>query len=214
MSLPLRKLIDLAPRKPPVSAVRPFTPKDLQGLLPGLPEGAITEISGVRSSGRTTLFHAALAAATAAGELCAVVDGSDSFDPASAAEAGVRLERLLWVQCHHDVRDTLKATDLILHGGGFRLLVLDLCDLPAAELRRVPPAWWHRLRLSVENTTGVLLVASEAPVMRQAAAVQLELSGAQADWPGTLLDGVDLRVRLRKPVQSAGAPAMLRARAI
>ena len=213
MSLPLRKLIDLAPRKPPVSAVCPFTPKDLRGLLPGLPEGAITEMSGVRSSGRTTMLQASLAAATGMGELCAVVDGSDAFDPASATSAGVRLERLLWVQCHHDVKDTLQAADMILHGGGFRLVVLDLCDLPLVELQRVPVAWWHRLRLSVENTPGVLLVASTVPVLRQAAAMQVELAGAQAHWPGTLLGGVDMQVRLRKPVQSAGA-ATLRARAI
>jgi len=213
MSLPVRKPIDLALRKPPVSAVCPFTPKDLQGLLPGFPEGAITEISGVRSSGRTTLFHAGLAAATAAGELCAVVDGSDSFHPASAADAGVCLERLLWVQCHHDVQDTLKAADLILHGGGFRLVILDLCDLPLIELQRVPTAWWHRLRLSVENTPGVLLVASTTPMLRQAAAVQVELNASRAHWPGTLLNSVDLSVRLRKPVQSAAA-ATLRARAI
>ena len=214
MSLPVRKLIDLAPRKPVVSAVCPFTPKDLRGLLPGLPEGAITEMSGARSSGRTTMFHASLAAATGAGEMCAVVDGSDAFDPASAAAAGVRLERLLWVQCHHDVQDTLKAADLILHGGGFRLVVVDLCDLPVVELQRVPVAWWHRLRLSVESTPGVLLVATATPMLRQAAAVQVELSGPRAEWPGTLLTGVDLRVRVRKPVHSAGAGATLRARAI
>lgn len=214
MSLPLRKLVDLAPRKLPVSAAAPFTPPDLRPLLPGFPEGAITEISGLRSSGRTTLFHAALAQATAAGELCAVVDGSDSFDPASAEAAGVHLHRVLWVQCHHDIQDTLKSADLILHGGGFRMLVIDLCDLPANELQRVPPAWWHRLRLSVESTTGVVLVASAAPLLRQAAVTQLELSGARAHWPGTLLGGVDLRVNLRKPVHSAAAPALLRARAI
>lgn len=214
MSLPARKLIDLALRKPPVSAVCPFTPKDLHGLLPGLPEGAITEINGVRSSGRTTLFQASLAAATAGGELCAVVDGGDAFDPLSATMAGVHLERLLWVRCHHDVQDTLKAADLILHAGGFRLVVLDLCDLPLIELQRVPPAWWHRLRLSVENTPSVLLVASTTPVMRQAAAVQVELSQSRAHWPGTLLNGVDLRVQLRKPMQSATAHATLRARAI
>jgi hypothetical protein len=214
MSLPVRKLVDLAQRMPPVSAVCPFTPKDLQSLLPGLPGGAITEISGVRSSGRTTLFQASLAAATAAGELCAVVDGSDAFDPSSSAAAGVRLERLLWVQCHHDVQDTLKAADLILHGGGFRLVVLDLCDLPLIELQRVPTAWWHRLRLSVEKTPGVLLVASTTPMLRQAAAVQVELSGSQAHWPGTLLNSVDLSVRLRKPVQSALTSTTLRARAI
>ena len=214
MSLPLWKLIDLASPRPLVSTVCPFTPKDLRGVLPGFPEGAITEISGVRSSGRTTMLQASLAAATGLGELCAVVDGSDAFDPSSAAVAGVRLERLLWVQCHHDVQDTLKAADLILHGGGFRLVVLDLCDLPPVELQRVPPAWWHRLRLSVEKTPGVLLVTSTAPLLRQAAAMQVELAGAQAQWPGTLLASVDLRVRLRKPVQAAGAAATLRARAV
>jgi hypothetical protein len=183
-------------------------------MLPGLPEGAITEVSGVRSAGRTTFYHAALAAATGCGELCAVIDGSDAFDPASAAGGGVRLERLLWVQCHQDVQDTLKAADLILHGGGFRLVVLDLCDLAPVELQRVPAAWWHRLRLSVENTAAAVLVVSSAPVLRQAAAVQVELSGMQAQWPGTLLQGASFDVRLRKPVQPAQTAGKLRARAI
>ena len=61
----------------------------------------------------------------------------------------------------------LETCDLILHGGGFRMLILDLCDLPQAELQRVPPAWWHRLRLSVENTTGVVLAASASDVGEQ-----------------------------------------------
>jgi hypothetical protein len=211
VSLPVRKLIDLVPRKPPASAVSPYTPGGLRPLLAGWPEGAITEISGARSSGRTALFHASLAAATAAGELCALVDGADSFDPASAEAAGVQLHRLLWVQCHHDVQDTLKSADLILHGGGFRLMVLDLCDLPPAELQRVPLAWWHRLRLAVESTPSVLLAATAAPLLRQAAAMQLELAGAKGQWPGTLLAGADLHARLRKPVHAAGAAIALRA---
>jgi len=67
MSLPLRKLIDLASPRPLVSTVCPFTPKDLRGVLPGFPEGAITEISGGRSSGRATVLHAPLAAGPGAG---------------------------------------------------------------------------------------------------------------------------------------------------
>ena len=43
---------------------------------------------------------AALAGATRRQEVCALVDASDSFDPASAATAGVDLERLLWVRCN------------------------------------------------------------------------------------------------------------------
>src|SRR5438309_720649 len=42
---------------------------------------------------------AALARATQRGEVCALVDVSDAFDPASAAAAGIEMSRLLWVRC-------------------------------------------------------------------------------------------------------------------
>src|SRR5208282_990130 len=41
----------------------------------------------------------ALARATERGEVCALVDASDAFDPASAAAAGTEMSRLLWVRC-------------------------------------------------------------------------------------------------------------------
>ena len=41
----------------------------------------------------------ALARATQRGEVCALVDASDAFDPASAAAAGMEMSRLLWVRC-------------------------------------------------------------------------------------------------------------------
>src|SRR5579859_1504024 len=71
----------------------------IDALTGGLPRGCLTEIYGPASSGRTTLLLAALAAATRRGEFCAVVDASDALDPQSASEAGVTLERLLWVRC-------------------------------------------------------------------------------------------------------------------
>jgi hypothetical protein len=40
-----------------------------------------------------------LARATQRGEVCALVDASDAFDPASAAAAGMEMSRLLWVRC-------------------------------------------------------------------------------------------------------------------
>ena len=71
----------------------------LDALTGGLPRGALSEIAGPASSGRTGVMLAALAQATRRQEVCALVDASDSFDPASAAAAGVDLERLLWVRC-------------------------------------------------------------------------------------------------------------------
>jgi hypothetical protein len=67
----------------------------LQG---GLPRGQLSEITGPRSSGRTTLLLQLMAAATGRGEIGALVDTFDRFDVASAAAAGIELERLLWIR--------------------------------------------------------------------------------------------------------------------
>jgi len=205
VSLPVRKLADLIPRKPAAAALCPYTPAG----LPDLPEGAITEIYGPRSSGRATLLHAALAAATNAGELCALIDAADAFDPCSASHAGVHLNRLLWVRSHHDAHDALKAADLVLHAGGFKLIALDLCG---ADTQRIPISWWRRLRLAVENTSSILLVTTGAPLLRQAATIQIALETHRALWSGTLFEGADIAARQRKPMQIAPAPTILHAR--
>ncbi len=72
---------------------------ELDALTGGLPRGCLTEICGPASSGRTTVMLAALAAATRRGEYCALIDASDALDPQSIADAGVDLDRLLWVRC-------------------------------------------------------------------------------------------------------------------
>jgi len=74
----------------------------INALTGGWPRGCLTEICGPASSGRTTLLLAALAAATRRGEFCVLVDASDALDPRSAADAGVDLDRLLWVRCGED----------------------------------------------------------------------------------------------------------------
>jgi hypothetical protein len=68
----------------------------LQG---GLPVGAISEVTGAVSSGRTSLGLTFVARRTAEGRVCAWVDASDAFDPESAAANGVALRQLLWVRC-------------------------------------------------------------------------------------------------------------------
>ncbi len=71
----------------------------LDSLTGGLARGCLTEICGTASSGRTSVLLLALARATQRGEVCALVDASDAFDPASAAAAGMEMSRLLWVRC-------------------------------------------------------------------------------------------------------------------
>jgi len=71
----------------------------LDSLTGGLARGCLTEICGAASSGRTSVLLFALARATERGEVCALVDADDTFDPASAAAAGMEMSRLLWVRC-------------------------------------------------------------------------------------------------------------------
>lgn len=65
----------------------------------GVPLGAITELSGSGSSGRTTAAMQLAASALRDGRVCAWVDAADGFDPASSEANGVHLASLLWVRC-------------------------------------------------------------------------------------------------------------------
>jgi recombination protein RecA len=71
----------------------------VDALIQGLPHGALTEIYGPASSGRTTLALSFLAEMTRQQQVCSIVDASDSFDPESLAAAGAHLNRLLWIRC-------------------------------------------------------------------------------------------------------------------
>src|SRR6202140_989539 len=87
--------LDVRPAPEMVSSGIP----QLDSLTGGLARGCLTEICGSASSGRTSIMLCALARATQRGEVCALVDTSDAFDPASAAAAGIEMNRLLWVRC-------------------------------------------------------------------------------------------------------------------
>src|SRR5439155_6933508 len=98
-----------------------------------------------------------LAEATASGEACALVDGNDAFDPKSAAAAGLELNRLLCVRCHK-LDQVLKSTDLLLQGGGFGRVVMDMTGLPLPHVRSIPLASWFRFQRTIEKTPTVLVV--------------------------------------------------------
>jgi recombination protein RecA len=175
----------------------PFAIAALDELTGGLPRGALTEIAGPASSGRTGVMHVALAAATRRGEVCALVDASDSFDPASAASAGVDLGRLLWVRCNSAqpakprglqpgasrfafsgaLEQVLKVTDLLLQAGGFGMVILDLGDIPAESVSRIPLTSWFRFRRAVEPTPTVLLLIEQEPCAKTCASLVLRMRG-------------------------------------
>lgn len=188
----------------------------LDALTGGFPRGAISEILGPESSGRTTLLHALLAAATARSEICAYVDTDDSFDPVSAAASGVALSQLVWIRCGHNAGRALKAADSLLHAGGFGVIALDLCQVPARIWNRIPISYWYRFRRAIENTPTILAIAEKEPIAKSCASLILDLERKKTLWTGapgfSLLRGVEIEAASRKPVRSA--TAQLEAKAI
>jgi energy-coupling factor transporter ATP-binding protein EcfA2 len=238
----------------------------LDQLSGGIPRGALTEICGPASSGRTSVLLSLMARMTQANEVCALVDASDSFDPHSAAAAGVELKRVLWVRCSENlvirrsgdrvignipgseqinrspdqqitrfpvdtyarrreqmsrVEQALKATDLLLQGGGFGLVVVDLAGIAPATARRVPLTSWFRFRRAVENTATALVVLEQEPYAKTCASVVIQLSAISSQLSvnrptrqpthTSLLGGLEIRAEVvrdrqqRKPVRSAEA---------
>ena len=164
----------------------------------GLPRGCLTEIFGPPSSGRATLLASILAQVTARQEVCALVDAEDQFDPASAAAAGVELKRLLWVRCKQNAEHALRAVDLLVQGGGFGVVALDMGDTPAAAARRISLASWFRLRRAVEHTPTVLLAITRQPTAGTCASLTLECEREKVEWSGVraasrLLRGMRVR---------------------
>jgi recombination protein RecA len=203
-------------RERPAAEVMSTGIPEVDRITGGIPRGAITEILGPASSGRTSLLHSVMAASTSRQEVCALVDSSDSFDTASAANAGSDFDQLLWIRCASNVEHAIKATDLLLQSGGFGLVALDLGDIPAAQSRRIQLSWWFRFRRAIESTPTAMLVISRDPNARSCASLVLEMNRESVLWSrpltsieleeralptcANLLGGFRLHVERCKPV--------------
>lgn len=175
----------------------------------GLPVGAISEITGPLSSGRTSLALSFLAGQTSQDRVCAWVDAHDVLDAESAAACGVSLRQLLWVRCravpalkaraHPDftrMDQALRATDLLMQTAGFSAIVLDLGSIAPEHGVRIPLATWFRFRQAADRTRCSLLVLAEEPLAQSSAAVVLECGmKEQVDAGGAVLRGCTYQVR-------------------
>jgi recombination protein RecA len=181
----------------------------LDTVIEGFPRGAISEIIGPASSGKTTLTHSLLSVSSSHSEVCAYVDTDDSFDPVTAAAAGVGLSQLLWIRCGHNADHALKATDYLLHAGGFGVVVLDLCQVQPRIANRIPISYWYRFRRAIENTPTILALIENEPLAKSCASLMLEMRCQKTAWRGApgfqLLRGVELEALFRKPVRPATA---------
>jgi hypothetical protein len=111
---------------------------------------------------------------------------------------------MLWVQCGRQLEIALKAADMVLHNGGFGLVVLDLCNVTPGALYRVPISYWYRMRRAVEHTPSVLVILGRQSIARSCAARQFGLDGPRVEWRGQNPFQTILRLRSdaysKKPV--------------
>src|ERR1700693_174483 len=187
----------------------------LDALIDGFPRGAISEILGPESSGRTTLIHSLLSAATSKLEICAYFDTDDAFDPVPAAAAGVALSQLVWIRCGHNAGHALKAADYLLHAGGFGVVVLHLCQVSPRIANRIPISYWYRFRRAIENPPAILALLQNEPMAKSCASLMLETKRKKTAWIGQpgfeLLREVELEAVPRKPVRPVTANFKARA---
>lgn len=179
--------------RPCISTGVPVLDEQLAG---GWPKGHLSEVTGPASSGRTSVVMATMAQVTQQGGVVALVDVADRFDPASAAAAGVDLDRLLWVRGPNvswsptlrtvgdlAVQRGLRAFDLIVRAGGFAVVAMDVTDVPARHLRTLPAATWFRLGHVLEGRDTVGLLMGAQPLGRSPGGVSLSLR-ARSEWTG------------------------------
>jgi hypothetical protein len=188
-------------------AVAPTDVAALDAVLHGgLPRGELSEISGGRSSGRTTLLLQVIAAATRRGDIAALIDSFDRLDVASAIAAGIDLDHLLWVRGNASsppdraIEGALKALGLVLLSGGFSIAAIDLADAPPSALHRLPFTTWMRVQRTIEGSETACLLVGSHPIGRSAGGLTLTLDGVSR-WTGSAnrLAGLDAVVRVVSP---------------
>ena len=179
----------------------------------GFPRGQLSELVGPRSSGRTSLLLQMLAAATARGELVALVDALDVFDAASASAAGIDLARLLWIRGHavsnpglcrdlnaRAIDQAVKALTLVLSAGNFGLVALDVAEAPRDAIRRLPFTTWLRLQRLIEGSHTTCVLVGAEPMARSSAGLTLQLG----QRPSALEKRREQHCEQREGVSAAG----------
>ena len=67
----------------------------------------------------------------------------------------------------------MRATDLLLQGGGFSALVLDFGGIAPEHAARVPLATWFRYRAAAERTQASILLLTQHPCAKSSAGLVL-----------------------------------------
>ena len=165
-----------------------------QLLQGGLPMGAISELTGSFSSGKTSVLFTLLSRATSEHLRVAYIDTFNTFDPCCARTAGIRLQQLLWIRFQRGsvsnrIKKSLKAADILARSQDFGVIVLDLETAsdrtPEAVIQKVPFHCWFRIKKVLHQKKVAFLLLSNSSSAGSAANTVLALDRSSVRWRST-----------------------------
>ena len=92
----------------------------------------------------------------------------------------------------------LRATDMLLQGGGFSAIVLDLGSTPAELAWRIPLATWFRFRAACEHGGVSLLLLTQHPCARSSAELVVRMEPGSLEADGKVMTGVQYHAAVER----------------
>jgi len=80
------------------------------------------------------------------------------------------------------LEQALKTTDLLLHSGGWGVVVLDLGGICWVDARRINLSMWFRFRRAIENTPTILVLLGEESSAKSCASLVLRCQRRADNW--------------------------------
>jgi hypothetical protein len=104
-------------------------------------------------------------------------DGGPKFTGVRAVSGpGTFMERV--------IDRAIKALNLVVQSGVCTLVVIDLIDLPATALRRLPASTWFRIERAIEGSDTAVLILAAQPIARSAGGRSIALGESRVIWKG------------------------------
>ena len=88
--------------------------------------------------------------------------------------------------------DFFRAVDMVIHEGGFAMIVFDLSDIPPRLAQKIPLSYWYRFRRAAESTSMCFVVMDQHPFAKSCASQLIRLQANSSEWATT-------RNRIRSP---------------
>lgn len=92
----------------------------------------------------------------------------------------------------------LRATDLLLQGGGFRTIVLDMASLPAEYVWKIPLATWFRFRAACDRSRISLVLLTQHACARSSAELVVRLVSGRFEAEERVMTGIRYQAEIER----------------